>query len=205
MVVWTDDFDTIIPLAREFEEKLIKLVWQNRVAFSAPNSALQTPAETSSDVGLNEKPDSSVPEPTARDKVPEKSKWSFGWKLSSGGPATPKVQDPEKGTPEHTPRRMRMFAPFYNGLGCALSICGLCPQSSFVSCAHRFLVFIASGINVVLQEFVLDPSYNRFGLLITAPFLMCVSIVSNHPVPPCFSSHFNQFFCLQVVGNLSYL
>jgi hypothetical protein len=28
MVVWTDDFDTI--LAREFEEKLIRLVWKNR-------------------------------------------------------------------------------------------------------------------------------------------------------------------------------
>ena len=26
MVVWTDDVDTIIPLSREFEEKLIKLV-----------------------------------------------------------------------------------------------------------------------------------------------------------------------------------
>ena len=30
----------------------------------------------------------------------------------------------------------------------------------------------------MLQEFTLDPTYNRFGLLITAPFLICVSIVS---------------------------
>lgn len=43
------------------------------------------------------------------------------------------------------------------------------------------LVFIGSGINILLQEFVVDPKYNRFGLLITAPFLMCVSIVSGPP------------------------
>ena len=30
----------------------------------------------------------------------------------------------------------------------------------------------------MLQEFVLDPTYNRFGLLATAPFLVCVSLVS---------------------------
>ena len=132
MVIWSDDFDTIIPLAREFEEKLIKLVWKNRVAFSAPSSTLQTPADTSSDVGLNEKAGRSTPEPTARDKVPKTSKWNFGWKLSPKGPAIPKDQDPEKGAPEHTPRRMRMFSPFYNGLGCALSICRLRPKPSFV-------------------------------------------------------------------------
>lgn len=131
MVIWTDDFDTIVPLAREFEEKLIKLVWQNRVAFSAPSSTLQTPADTSSDVTFNEKADSSPSEPTARDKVPNKSKWRFGWKLSSTGPTASKDQDPEKNVPGYTPRRMRMFAPFYNGLGCALSICKLPPWLNF--------------------------------------------------------------------------
>lgn len=178
MVIWTDDFDTIVPLAREFEEKLIKLVWQNRVAFSAPSSTIQTPADTSSDVMLNEKAECNIPEPTARDQAPKKSKWNFGWKLSSTGPATPKDDDSEKGVPGYTPRRMRMFAPFYNGLGCALSICRLYPRSSFFLRTHHSSVFIASGVNIMLQEFALDPTYNRFGLLITAPFLMCVSIVS---------------------------
>ena len=137
MVIWTDDFDTIIPLAREFEEKLIKLVWKNRLAFSAPNSVQQSPAATSSNVGLNEKPPSSTPELTARDKAPKKSKWRFGWKLSSEEPSVPKNQDPEKGTSEYTPRRMRMFAPFYNGLGCALSICRLFPKSKFFLWSHH--------------------------------------------------------------------
>ena len=130
MVVWTDDFDTIIPLAREFEEKLIKLVWKNRLAFSAPNSTQQSPAATSSNVGLTEKVESSTPEPTARDKAPTKSRWRFGWKLSSKEPAPSKDEDPEKGVSGYIPRRMRMFAPFYNGMGCALSICRLFPQPS---------------------------------------------------------------------------
>jgi hypothetical protein len=132
MVVWTDDFDTIIPLAREFEEKLIKLVWRNRFTFSAPNSTRQSPAATHSDVRLTEKTGPSIPEPTARDAPPTKSSWSFGWKLSSRAPAAPKDQDPEKGVAERAPRRMRMFAPFYNGLGCAMTICRLFSQSSFV-------------------------------------------------------------------------
>ena len=32
MAVWADNVDTIIPLVREFEEKLIKLVWKNTLA-----------------------------------------------------------------------------------------------------------------------------------------------------------------------------
>lgn len=138
MVVWTDDFDTIIPLAREFEEKLIKLVWKNRLAFSAPSSAQQSMAATSSDVGLNEKTGSDTLEPTARDKAPKKSKWSFGWKLSSKKSAAPKDGDSEKGVPESIPRRMRFFAPFYNGLGCALSLCTLFPRSSLY---HPLMIF----------------------------------------------------------------
>ena len=145
MVVWTDDFDTIIPLAREFEEKLIKLVWKNRLAFSAPSSAQQSIAATSSDLRLNEKAGSSTPEPTARDKVPKKSKWNFGWKLSSKQPAPSKDEDPEKGVSGYIPRRMRMFAPFYNGMGCALSICRLFPQPSLF---YPLIIFQSSSVVV---------------------------------------------------------
>ena len=180
MVIWTDDFNTIIPLAREFEDKLIKLVWKNRLAFSAPNSAPQSPATTSA-VELNEKAGPGTPEPIGRDTPPTKSKGSFGWKLFSRAPAVPKDQDPEKGVPEDTPRRMRMFAPLYNGLGCALSICRLFPQFSFILWAHLFLVFIGIGISIMLQELALDPTYNRLGLLIVVPFLACISVVSALP------------------------
>ena len=149
MVVWADDFDTIIPLAREFEEKLIRLVWKNRLTFSSPSSAQQSITTTSSDIVLNEKTDSNTPEPTARDKVPKRSKWDFSWKLSSKKPAVQKGGDPEKGSPEYIPRRMRYFAPFYNGLGCALSLCRLSPQPSL---SYPLMIF-QSSLVVVLTSY----------------------------------------------------
>ena len=40
MVVWSDNLDTIIPTCREFEDKLIKLVWRSRPALTSSASAL---------------------------------------------------------------------------------------------------------------------------------------------------------------------
>jgi len=101
MVVWTYDVDIIIPLTLEFEEKLVKLAWKNRVMRSAPNSTHQSPAATSSDVCLDEKTSSSTPEPSVHGRAPTTSKWYFGWKLSSNRkePADPDDQDPEKPPP----------------------------------------------------------------------------------------------------------
>ena len=123
MVVWTDDIDMIIPLAREFEEKLIKLAWKNRIVHSAPNSTHQSAVTTSSDVCLNGKTGSSLPDSTAQATT---SNWSFGWKPPFKELVASKDRDPEKGVPECIRRPMRMFAPFYNGLGCALSLCRSC-------------------------------------------------------------------------------
>ena len=39
------------------------------------------------------------------------------------------------------------------------------------------VVFIASGISILLQESLLDENWTRFALLATAPFLLCVSLV----------------------------
>lgn len=127
MVVWTDDVDAIIPLAREFEEKLIRLAWKNRITRSAPSSIRQSPTATSSDVWLNEKTGSNTSESTPHDQVPIPSGWGFSWKLSSKEPVAPKDQDSEMGVPGYIPRPMRMFAPLYNGLGCALSLCRSLP------------------------------------------------------------------------------
>jgi len=44
--------------------------------------------------------------------------------------------------------------------------------------ARDILVFIASGLSILLQEFRLDHSYMRFALLAATPFLICVSLVS---------------------------
>jgi hypothetical protein len=38
-------------------------------------------------------------------------------------------------------------------------------------------VFLASGLTTLLAEWRLDHDYRRFGLMATAPFLVCVSLV----------------------------
>ena len=48
-------------------------------------------------------------------------------------------------------------------------------------------VFIGSGTAILISETVLDGDYTRFALLVTAPFLFCISL----------------FFCLQMFGNLT--
>jgi len=86
--------------------------------------------------------------------------------------------DPEKGTDPPSPRPMRLLAPVYGGLGAALSICR---YSAILLVSVNWAWrkdFIGSGLSILLSEFKLDHGYRRFALLATAPFLLCVSLVS---------------------------
>lgn len=132
LVVWSDNLDTIIPLCHDFEDKLIKVAWAQR--FSMPGYGLpslsyhggssHSSAPSASDVGLTEKVEASVtvtsaevPSPTPKTKSTGFS-W-FGWKIKEKASASP---DPEKGLTATT-RPVRLFAPVYGGLACALSVC----------------------------------------------------------------------------------
>jgi len=65
--------------------------------------------------------------------------------------------------------------------------------------------FVTAGASILLEEFALDRNPARFGLLATLPIIFCISVVSctfpSHDHQP--SDLFLQFFCLQLVGNLS--
>ncbi|KAI0260587.1 glycosyl transferase family group 2-domain-containing protein [Gloeopeniophorella convolvens] len=183
LVVWSDNLDTIIPICRDFEESLIKLVWAQRLSLAGltPGQSLAaTPAastitsaiNSASDVQLNEKAqetavDVATPPETQAKPAPGGSLW--GWRIGSKARQAPRT-DLEKGNAD--PRPTRYFAPVYGGLGLALST-----------------FFIGSGLNVLLQEWRLDHNYTRFALLVTTPFLFCVSL----------------FFSLQVITNISYV
>uniref|UniRef100_A0A0W0F5W9 Uncharacterized protein n=1 Tax=Moniliophthora roreri TaxID=221103 RepID=A0A0W0F5W9_MONRR len=175
LIVWSDDLDNIVNLCSEFESKLMKLVWRARSTFSSyatlPSvTSTIAPSTAASDVNLNDKATAPVEEsvPPPAPAVPKpKSKWSWSWKLQE---KTPVVTDVEKGT--KTPRPIRLYAPVYAGLGAALSI-----------------FFVGSGLSTLLQEWRLDGHYERFALLVTAPFLCCVSL----------------FFALQVITNISFV
>jgi len=178
LVVWTDNLDTIVPQCKDFEEKLMKLVWRSRPTTIA-SSYVTTPAD--SNVNLTEKmqPMGTLTELTTTVDEKEKevtetatktrSKW--GWKLSNKKTPTPR-SDMEKGETSIQARPIRYFAPIYIGFSCGLSV-----------------FFICTGLAMVLSEFRLDQSYLRFALLATAPFLFCVAL----------------FFCVQIVSNLTYV
>ncbi|KAI0033593.1 glycosyl transferase family group 2-domain-containing protein [Vararia minispora EC-137] len=176
LVVWSDNLETIIPLCHDFDSKLIGLVWNLRVAPTAiptagsvsptaPNSAIPsagaTPIASSSDVQLHTAL-AAPPESSSKETVPgpaksaKKSGSLWGWRIGEKASA---ASDAETGSGVNK-RPMRMFAPIYGGLGAALSI-----------------FFIGSGLSTLLQEWRLDHDYTRFALMVTAPFLFCVSLV----------------------------
>ncbi|KAG6334613.1 hypothetical protein ID866_4474 [Astraeus odoratus] len=177
IVVWADQFESIIPLCRDLEEKLIKLVWRVRHIKSPSESLQESSSAITSNVDFPEKgiEQEDVPvttkeqeNATSQDKLKRNPRRFWSWELSAVDVAQ---SDPEKdGSTRKDRRPVRLLAPFYCGLAVALST-----------------FFIGSGISVMLSEWVLDGNYFRFVLLVTAPFLFCVAL----------------FFCLQLVGNLS--
>ncbi|KAJ7025944.1 glycosyl transferase family group 2-domain-containing protein [Mycena alexandri] len=96
--------------------------------------------------------------------------WRLGSKVSV--PLTP--TDLEKQGPAEdggrAARPIRLFAPFYGGLGAGLS-----------------LFFLASGFSTLLAEWRLDGNARRFALMITAPFLVCIALFFALQVVSCIS------------------
>lgn len=129
-MVWADQFDNIIPLFRDLEDKLIKLVWGNRHLKSPTSSRPGVSSTIVSDVDFPEKEivDEEIPvtakeqaNAKSQDKPKIKASKFWSWRTSSAG-AHP--SDPEKdGLPNKDPRPVRLFAPFYCGLAVALSTC----------------------------------------------------------------------------------
>lgn len=136
--MWSDDLDHIVPLCNEFDEKLMKLVWQSRNMVATPSfitsiNTSSAPSMTASDVNLNEKAaiasDGVVEAATkmenavAENEAPQPERKFWSWKLSSKKSPAKASSDTEKGSAAPQARPIRLFAPVYGGIGCALSIC----------------------------------------------------------------------------------
>ncbi|KAJ7651191.1 glycosyl transferase family group 2-domain-containing protein [Roridomyces roridus] len=191
LVLYAPDVETLVPLAAEFEEKLIKHVWRTRSA-DAPRSARGSSAapgvltglfgsavdvasipEGEDDIALATREGSSASlapekaEETSQPEAPKKSAW-WSWRLQ------PKVKpranaDAEKGAAPKE-RKLVLLGPLYAGCGAALAG-----------------YFVFAGVSILLEEYALDHDPRRFALILTLPVIFCVSI----------------FFCLQLVGNIS--
>lgn len=179
VVLWAYSVDSIIPLCKEFEEKLIKYIWRTRGApkrdtntppLLDPNSSMSSSANlqpvTSSVTEVSEKETPTQPPPAPR----KKSRW-WNWKLDSS-PPTNQTSDLEKagGKRRQHKRKNVLLGPFYAGCGAAMA-----------------LYFVGAGISILLEEYALDHNATRFALVITLPVIFCVSL----------------FFCLQLIGNIS--
>ncbi|KAH9062582.1 glycosyl transferase family group 2-domain-containing protein [Lactarius deliciosus] len=141
------------------------------IAIASPDSSV---VNSASDVQLdNEKPQEQAP--VHAQAAPENAKpisggSLWGWRIGSKAKQAPAPRDLETGGASARPTRY--FAPVYGGLGLALST-----------------FFIASGVNILLQEYRLTGTFTRFALVATVPCLFCVSL----------------FFSLQVITNISYV
>ena len=194
LVVWSDNPTAIIPQCKEFEDHLIKLVWTRRHSLStlspgasipatpAGASAATSVANSSSDVQLNEKPKEleNIPEPEPEPSAKPVSGGSlWGWRIASRAKRSPAPRDLEHGGASARPTRY--FAPVYGGLGLALSFCAISSSvEPFLDANSQLQVFIASGANILLQEYRLTGTFIRFALMATAPLLFCVSLVSSY-------------------------
>ena len=124
LVIWSYNLDNIIPTCKDFEDKLIKLVWNQRSAFASLVSSTVA-STTGSDVNLTEKTkeagvvdDKEVAAIVEKKKTGKKSKrrCGLGYWFSD-------QTDVEKTADGPSPRPVRLFAPFYGGVAAALSLC----------------------------------------------------------------------------------
>ncbi|GJJ11705.1 hypothetical protein Clacol_005941 [Clathrus columnatus] len=186
MVVWSDSLQAIIPSCHDFQRKLTRLVMRSlsspiSVDFSSPISATSTTQILSPDVSsakLNTESsnfNSAAAEVSVKEKetlaieiLPKQNKsrncWGFGHVVPDNS------NELEAGSPV-TVRKTRLLAPIYGGLGCALSV-----------------FFVATGLAKLLVEWRLDGDWRRFFLVVTMPFIFCVSL----------------FFTIQLVGNICF-
>jgi cellulose synthase/poly-beta-1,6-N-acetylglucosamine synthase-like glycosyltransferase len=183
LVVWSNDLASIIPICQDFDDRLIRSLWRSRPTgmFSTATSSLHTqssfigPGSVSghdSVSGHSQGHQGLVPAATDSEAQPTETKTTRTWY----GRKRTTAADP--------PRKVALYAPIYNGLAAGLA-----------------LVFIGNGVRILIREFLLtapvpntpdeEPSggqrYMRFILVVTLPFLYCVSL----------------FFTLQILQNVT--
>ncbi|KAH6902701.1 glycosyl transferase family group 2-domain-containing protein [Coprinopsis sp. MPI-PUGE-AT-0042] len=166
VVLWSYDLEHIIPLCKDFEEKLIKHIWRTRniarKQVESTNASVFGPhSRQDSGAELNEKAGD-----TAEQAPPEQAKkggFLSWWRLSPQNPnPSPNETDAEKA--KRKERKLIMIGPVYAGLGAGLSA-----------------YFCTAGISNLLQEWALDGDYTRFALVATLPVIFCVSIPEPNP------------------------
>lgn len=170
LICWSDHLDGIIPTCTDIEEKLIALVWKaSRTNLDAGNSdpsARSSRGAPTIKFQQQEAPPNNQPlaqddpkladSPSAvseNEKRRNRASNIFAWKSEKT------MMDEESNDKTSKKRPIRLFAPIYNGLGAALG-----------------LLLTLEALRKMLAEYWLDGGKLRFVLLVTLPFLFCVSL-----------------------------
>ncbi|KAF8525029.1 glycosyl transferase family group 2-domain-containing protein [Hysterangium stoloniferum] len=195
LVVWEERVSNIIPSCADFEDRLVKLVWRERERIKnhgslsgdrspASTSAICIPSDESATPSGLTPPPAASNSPFARFPT-SISRSSFTPTYGNIPPPeiaekfiAESVNDIEKSTVSESGafvtgrnRPTRIYANIYIGLATALAA-----------------IFVGNGISIVIREFFLDGNFMRFILLVTSPFIFCVSL----------------FFALQLVNSLTF-
>ncbi|PBK61701.1 hypothetical protein ARMSODRAFT_1025432 [Armillaria solidipes] len=151
LVVFTSSVDTIIPTCKDFEDRLIKLLWRSRPGAPSYTTGSILPRIGSFSVTGHGSVTPSLSNHSLVEPSPVlKSKVKRNWYGKKVGMSAPKAEV----------RDAKLYAPFYNGLAAALA-----------------LIFIGNGIKTLLTESLLDGTYMpRFALFAVLPLLFCVSL-----------------------------
>lgn len=128
LVVWSYNLDNIIPTCRDFEDKLLKLVWTQRMAAvgslasslaASPVGSEQNLTERATTI-INEKEVAAIAKEKEQSGKENRQKRRFGGIFSY---FVSNKEDVEKNADGPSYRPMRLFAPVYGGLAAALAIC----------------------------------------------------------------------------------
>ena len=140
----------MIPICKEFEEKLIKHIWRTRTVSHRPSPSISSSAilrddvssARGSQVAFNEKAaDTKVEEDKSEKEesqpTAQKRAW-WSWKLQPRA-STQASGDAEKGN-KRKERKLVMIGPVYAGLGAGLAACSF-PSSDLVANDHSMTRF----------------------------------------------------------------
>ncbi|KAG6899344.1 hypothetical protein C0993_011083 [Termitomyces sp. T159_Od127] len=208
LVIWSDVLDRIVPIATDFEERLIKLLWRANPAvpsvasstFSHPHSPSLSPSQThsvshhelnsarssievlASPPKRNSLASMAASSPLAR-PVPAAKRYKRNWygkKLAIPDPEHGSIPMDEKGVEQEDESAK------WNEAKQTRKTMLLAPLYNGLAAALS-LIFIGNGIKILFQEWTLDAGVTRFALLAVCPLLYCVAL----------------FFALQIIQNVS--
>ena len=118
LVVWSDSLDTIIPIARDFEDRLIRLLWRNRPPFTS--SVISSPSAPPSVSGHSNVGTPQVQEKLVDSESPNPTPQRFR-RTWYGRKVAMSPSECEKADQEPPRRNTALYAPVYNGLAAGLA------------------------------------------------------------------------------------